>query len=308
MVRKTAIGNSIGIALLGSSCIQGFNLLRRSSNLEGLPNHENLALAEEPPPKYFGLQLVGIQVLGLESQPRTPFDPNSRCLQAGVPVTSLDGIPVSFEKCQSVDLGMLNVDTEVRERQQWYFDKKGSFHSRKYEGRCLRRTLCRDQFVYDLGACDDENVAVFQVAIDSGNTVKNIGRPLQALAHDGNECKICGAYRVTQFCKDGKVQGSGLCMYDSDKEKQVGWTNQRSQFIPPAGRDYNVESGLSAIGGKQRDLYDVFFNFESPNHLSKTFMGFSSNGMKPLVKEVCHSRVADGPDETSYFYFKQFDH
>ncbi|CAD7923056.1 unnamed protein product [Amoebophrya sp. A25] len=222
----------------------------------------------------FGIQRIGSYSADL---PISPHNPNAQCLQAG-------DLSEEFNGIQSSEPTTLGYDQVKKARQEFKFFGSGQLMSAFHGGFCLRRVLCRTQHVYDLGPCEDMDTrVVFEVSVPVRNTneLKPVGRPLVALNQEPT-CQSCGPFMMIQFCKHGQVRGKGHCVHAGSEKSRAGWTQLRSQWLPPPDPNPGVP------------LFDVVESITRPA---------SADGIAPLSQPVCGSFVGDGPDAASFFYF-----
>ncbi|CAD7952127.1 unnamed protein product [Amoebophrya sp. A120] len=287
-------------------------------------------------------QVFTIQRIGTYSPdlPITPHDPNARCLSVGEYSTQYENIPISFEPCEAktvldgVATDANSLDDETKQlvdnlaKQEWSFTVSGQLLSQYYlrkmnERYCVRRIQCEvTSTVYDVGPCaeglDEQSepsysagsaagaatsftfvqpqastngnaagtgTVVFEVSTPvtghGDSDLKPIGRPLAALNMEPS-CSSCGPYNVIQFCKTGAIQGRGVCSTMGKKASYVGWTRLRSHWLPPPDANPGVP------------LLDKIESFTQATR---------QDGLQPISTPVCGSKVSDGADTESFFYF-----
>lgn len=186
------------------------------------PDPETIAAMK----KVYTMQFVGIAANGKE--PRSPRSPEAnRCLFTIGEDDIPGGVGLSMKQCPSA------VTTDAKGKPTGktqdpipaeLFELYPDGRIRNVAtGKCIRRTACNSDLVkiYDLGACDAENVAKFQIESSRSNRIditQQEGFPLNGVR---GSCESCGPFLLQQVCH-------GAC---GDDPAPTGWTKQRSAYL-----------------------------------------------------------------------------
>lgn len=191
---------------------------------------------EEAFVKGYVLQFVGLANNGIE--PRDPMDDKtkSRCLKAIGQDDIEGGHGLSFGKCphfvQKNKFGVpTGDDSEPKPDMLFQFTYEGRIRNVQ-TGKCIRRMKCGPDpgplmpnrpYIYDLGFCDEQSVAVFDTwgaRANRADQFQPIGNPLNAVE---GPCEACGPFKLCQHCK-------GSC---DSPVVTTGWTKMPSAFLIP---------------------------------------------------------------------------
>jgi len=225
---------------------------------------------------YYMLQFPGS--VG-QSRPRKSLSSlANKCLTAGS-IAESGGAALGWHECMahSIRGDRYGRNDNIFKNQLFQLQLSGEVKS-VATGKCVRRTQCKDRFVFDLAHCGDEDSVRFKVfGLVANNQMVSKGSPIQAVVTDYCET-ICGPYSLERMPKT------------QPKWKATpGWTKLPTQYIPPniqpEGRD--VFGGLKAFYNDYMDDGVVF---------SELF------GMGPTLEGgICGSYVTDRVQSDVYF-------
>lgn len=175
-----------------------------------------------------------LQYVGVDQQMATPRSPNdplaNRCL-ASLAGDDVGGMGLGYAGCahysKTDDRGRpLGEASTPSPDILFNFFLDGRIRN-KLTGLCLRRVLCGDSFIYDLGPCEEQTAVKFSVWKSNFGRLDNLGflgPPLQGLK---TACSMCGPFVLKQKC--GTPETSVSC---GTRQVPPGWTKKRTMLRP----------------------------------------------------------------------------
>lgn len=230
---------------------------------------------------YYMLQFPGAAG---PNRPRKSLSSSANtCLTSGS-IAESGGAALGWHECMSFSIrgGRYGRNDNIFKNQLFQLQLSGEVKS-VATGKCVRRTQCKERFVFDLAHCGDEDSVRFKVfGLVANKQMVSKGSPIQAVVTDYCET-ICGPYSLERMPKT------------QPKWKATpGWTKLPTQYIPPnipepKGRD--VFGGLKALSNDYMDDGVLFSELLG--------MGPTLNG------GICGSYVTDRVQSESFVYFNK---
>lgn len=219
------------------------------------------------------------------------------CLTAGLEDRA-GGVSLYWHTCQDGHAAPWALDPAVREAQFFLLEPGGQLRANATR-LCVRRALCGQQPVYDLGKCDGpgriSEFLAWRSQQDGPWRPRLLGYPWEAVERD--HCDFCGPYLLVERCRsEGGTSGTssraGGC--GQDWRAAAGWTKMPFQYVGEAAVEGRVERR-----GPARDLLgEIAGLFGSDVAEMSGLGGTGGDG-------ICGSYVADGPRLESIFYLRR---
>lgn len=211
----------------GSTRLRGKHVLRHVSR-----TNSTMEPADVHPGAQFDYQLQYVALNLKEMRPRSPYNEDADMCITSLGLDELNGAGLGFGKCAHYgdfdETGKPVGSTEKPAAGSLFTLLPDGRLQNKVTGWCVRRVECLGQDVYDLGACEQPAVSVFNLwkaRSNQADVVEYMGLPLTGV--DG-PCSSCGPYMLKQLCGTPETEHS--C--GSEQSSSVGWTKERIHRVP----------------------------------------------------------------------------